>query len=390
MDKMLNIAHCVESYFPVTAGMSEVVRQLSERMVAAGHRVTVFTSHCAQRKESIIKGVHIRSYHVNSAADSGNSDDAAAYIGDVTHGNFDVVVLFGAQQWSADVLLPCLSEINAKKIFVPTGFSGLYLESYRSYFEQMPAWMRQMDLNIFHSSTYRDAKFAEEHGITSTAVIPNGAAEEEFDKPSSLHIRKQLGLPDDVRLILHVGSYTGMKGQSEAVAMFSKAKLKNAVLLMCGSKNLIIRKQIYKYPRLWPMWWRLFTNRIIMTQLDRASTVAAFQQADLFLFPSHIECSPIVLFEAMASGLPFLSSDVGNAAEIASWCPGSEIIPSESVVNGRTFPDVHKGAAMLSRMMQDPEALKKRMQQARALWKSDFSWSKIAQRYLEAYQKVCS
>jgi L-malate glycosyltransferase len=387
MDKMLNIAHCVESYYPVTAGMSEVVRQLSERMVAAGHHVTVFTSYSELRKEATINGVHIRSYNMDGAA--GSTESAATYILDVTAGKFDVVVLFGAQQWSADVLLPRLSEIKAKKIFVPTGFSGLYLESYRSYFEQMPGWMKQMDLSIFHSSTYRDAKFALQHGITATAVIPNGASEEEFDKPSPLNIRKQLGLPDDIRLILHVGSYTGMKGHAEAVAMFSKAGLKNAVLLMCGSKNLIIRKQIYKYPRLWPMWWRLLTNRIIMTQLDRASTVAAFQQADLFLFPSHIECSPIVLFEAMAAGLPFLSSDVGNAAEIATWCPGSEIIPSQRVEKGRTFPDVHKGAAMLSRMMQDPDALKKRMQHARALWKSDFTWSKIAQRYMEEYQKVC-
>ena len=133
------------------------------------------------------------------------------------------------------------------------------------------------------------------------------------------------------------------------------------------------------------MWWRMQTHRIMMTELDRASTVAAFCQSDLFLFPSHIECSPIVLFECMAAGLPFLSSDVGNAAEIASWCPGSEISPSARVEQGRTFPDVKAGAQMLRRMMHDIGRHRKEMEQAKKSWQQEFTWSHLAHRYLEEY-----
>ena len=62
--------------------------------------------------------------------------------------------------------------------------------------------------------------------------------------------------------------------------------------------------------------------------MDRVLTVNAFKQANLFLFPSLIECSPIVLFEAMASSTPFLVSDVGNSKEIVKWTGGGELLPT--------------------------------------------------------------
>ena len=40
----MKILHTVESYLPARHGMSEVVRQVSERLVAKGHEVTVATS----------------------------------------------------------------------------------------------------------------------------------------------------------------------------------------------------------------------------------------------------------------------------------------------------------------------------------------------------------
>jgi glycosyltransferase involved in cell wall biosynthesis len=59
-------------------------------------------------------------------------------------------------------------------------------------------------------------------------------------------------------------------------------------------------------------------RRLVMLQgLPREEIVAAFLDADLFLLTSAFEVAPLVLVEAMAAGVPFVSYDVGNARALA-------------------------------------------------------------------------
>jgi len=44
--------------------------------------------------------------------------------------------------------------------------------------------------------------------------------------------------------------------------------------------------------------------------------VSTFRNADIFVFPSHIENMPIVILEAMAAGLPIVSTNVGEIPDI--------------------------------------------------------------------------
>ena len=54
-------------------------------------------------------------------------------------------------------------------------------------------------------------------------------------------------------------------------------------------------------------------KRFLMTDMSRADIISAFFSSNLFVFASHVEYSPLVLFESVAAGLPFLSVPVGNA-----------------------------------------------------------------------------
>jgi len=73
-------------------------------------------------------------------------------------------------------------------------------------------------------------------------------------------------------------------------------------------------------------------KRIMVKHLTRIETIAAYREADLFLFPSNIEGgASIVLFESMAASLPFLATDVGSAKEIVSY-GGGVLLPTEKDV----------------------------------------------------------
>ena len=53
-----------------------------------------------------------------------------------------------------------------------------------------------------------------------------------------------------------------------------------------------------------------------MENLTRDEIIDIYKKSDYFIFTSRVECSPIVIFEALASGLPFFSLNVGNIEEI--------------------------------------------------------------------------
>ena len=98
MDRPLKIVHCVEGYPPSQGGMAEVVRQLSERMAAQGHHVTVFTSAHAERPDGVLNGVHVRGFAVTGNMVRGMHGAVDAYREAVMRSQADVVVLFAAQQ----------------------------------------------------------------------------------------------------------------------------------------------------------------------------------------------------------------------------------------------------------------------------------------------------
>jgi glycosyltransferase involved in cell wall biosynthesis len=387
----MKILHTVEFYHPSVGGMQEVVKQLSERLVKLGHDVTVATTKLPARMEQSVNGVKIVEFAVSGNLVRGLAGDVESYRNFLLRSDFDVITNFAAQQWATDVMITMLDRIRAKKVFVPTGFSGLYDNKYRGYFEQMSAWMKQYDMNVFLSDDYRDINFARDHGVEKRMLIPNGASEDEFLPEADMDIRSRLGIPEDHFLVLLAGSHTGLKGHREAFRIFGKARIKNATMLMvandfghgCG-RECAVREFVFKT---WPG-HRSDGKRVIVTGLTRSETVAAYKAADLFLFPSNIECSPLVLFESMASRTPFLTTDVGNAAEIVKWSGDGMVLPtcakrggySEAVASGsaRILEELYHNLAMRTSMME----------RGFHAWQERFTWGKIAGEYEALYRSL--
>lgn len=392
MEKALKIAHCVECYFPAKGGMPEVVRQLSERMAANGHDVTVFTSHHPDRTSDAIKGVRIKSYAVIGNEVNGIVGDTSGYINDLRSGEFDVIVCFAAQQWSYDAIADELPNIPGKKVFVPTGFSHFFNPGYVEYFEQLKRRIKYFDANVFLSNDYADINFARANNAHGICIIPNGAAEEEFERDVTNSIREKLNISQDAQLVLHVGSYTGIKGHREAIELFIRAKTDNAVLLLVGEKNKILNKYFHSHPSYFKLNLLriLKRKRILFEELSREETVAAFKSANLFLFPSNVECSPIVLFESMAAGIPFLASAAGNTAEIIEWSNGGWLLPCARRTNGWVDVKLDEAVPVLEQILQDKIALREAGKNGHAAWKLRFTWSLITREYLKLYQSLLS
>ena len=423
----MRILFCCEFYAPSIGGVQEVMRQVAERLVQSGHQVTVATSKLSGRHFESLNGVQIKEFAVSGNLVRGIFGDEESYRNYVVDGDFDVVMIKAAQQWTFDALWPVLESIKIPKVFIPCGFSGLYEPSYAEYFRGMPEVLSKFNHLIFYASHYRDIDFAREHKQNHFSIIPNGASEIEFGVAIDSTFRARHVIEQNSFVFMTVGSFTGLKGHLELVKAFSLLDLPegaHATLILNGNEcqtthatGIRLLRQFYgiakaygwKYSLkhglkrgLWKIGIKVgksntpqelaikinlrFKNkRVITSDFPRAELVQAYMVADLFVFASNVEYSPLVLFEAAAAGTPFLTVNVGNSEEISAWTGAGIMCPSYKDEKGYTRVE----EAVLAHCMEDAMLDKVRLAElgaaGRRNWEQKFTWEKITRQYEQIF-----
>lgn len=410
----MRILLCCESYVPGGGGVARVNKEIAERLVCRGHDVTVATTKIKERNEKIVQGVKIHDFEVSGNTVRGIRGEVNRYQDFVISGKFDAILIYAAQQWTFDALWPVLPKISARKLHVPCGYSGFYDPSYKNYFRQMPDILRQFDHLIYNANNYRDINFAKEQGITKYSIIPNGASENEFDSCPLPDFRRKWGIAEDEFVFLTVGSPPSLKGHRDVAFAYEQLQLPfPSVLILDGRYSLLENPLRQEYPiRIKRLLIRMAKRmlgkivfpekgfgkalesinkqtgkRLLMTDMPRAEIVSAFFASNLFVFASHVEYSPLVLFESIAAGLPFLSVPAGNAEEIAQWTKGGEICQADKNRTGHTLVSPQVLAEKMFRLATDKEKLRQLGQQGRESWRNQFTWDRIVTQYEDVIQR---
>jgi glycosyltransferase involved in cell wall biosynthesis len=408
----MKLLFCCESYWPQRGGVQEVMRQIAERLAAAGHDVAVATSRNSARKADSNNGVRIHEFRVGGNLVTGIHGEAERYRRFLIDFDGDAILIKAAQQWSFDALWPTLDDIKARKVFVPCGFSSFYEPSFQDYFKKLPNILRKFDHLIFYAERYRDIDFAKANGITAFSIIPNGASEVEFSREPDESLRRKLGIPDDDFLFLSVGSPVNAKGLREVAEAFAQMDTdrRNATVILNGSwpkrsylpplRLRTLRRGIdFLFREGWrSVWGRLFppteptfkltrpeassgTKRVIRIDMPRSDVIEAFLEADLFVFASKVEYSPLVLFEAAAAGTPFVTVPAGNASEIVRWTGGGWLCPANVDDRGYIKASPSALAVEMEKAMRSPELLQQLAHAGRKAWRERFTWAEIARSY---------
>jgi len=390
----LRILHTVEFYAPSVGGAQEVVRQVSERLAARGHDVTVATTKVPERVRRELNGVHIEEFAVSGNAARGIRGEVDRYLRFVRDGGFDVVMSYAAQQWATDALLPIAGELDAATVLAPCGFSALNDPAYTEFFRTLPRHMQAWDRLVFHSTTYQDVRFAREHGLENIEVISNGADEREFSVGDDeraerrRRFRAAHGIADDEPLLLTVGSHTGAKGHSVVLATLGRLRTARARLALIG--NTVLGTGCLPGCRRRALAAKVRSGgrrTALLLDPPRDGVVDAYFAADLFVFASQVECSPLVLFEAAAAGLPFVTVPVGNAAEIADWTHAGVVVDAprrNGLVRGRSA----ELAVAIDELLADQARRATMGDAGRRAWRERFSWERVVDRYEAMYRDL--
>jgi glycosyltransferase involved in cell wall biosynthesis len=457
----MRLLFCCEFYHPSRGGVQEVMRQIAERMVLAGHEVTVATTELAERDFAELNGVRIVGFKVIGNLAHGLRGEVKRYREFVRWFDADAILIKAAQQWTFDALWPVIDEIRALKAFIPCGFSGLYEPAFSEYFKALPDVLRKFDHLIFYAEKYRDIDFARAHSLTRFTVLPNGASELEFSMSPDPAFRARLGISNESFVFLTVGSPISMKGHAQVAEAFARLDTNGrpATLILNGNwqrpstawhissstrqirrvgkvltlrarhlifllgysgrvlrdegwsgfamrvRRTLIRRRIEKTsqsadksltdPRApvtgqrgavsideWIQKAKAQSGKqVLCTNMPRSELIDAFMIADLFVFASVVEYSPLVLFEAAAAGTAFLSTPVGNAEEIAHWTGGGIICPAKRDERGYTRVDPTVLMDEMQRCMRNPNLLARLGAKGKDAWRREFTWAALAPRY---------
>ena len=427
---VMKVLFCCEFYAPSVGGVQEVIRQLAERLVEKGHQVTVATSKLPNRNFTSLNGVSIKEFLVSGNLVRGIFGDEDKYRQYIIGSDFEVLMIKAAQQWTFDALWPVLEQIKIPKVFIPCGFSALMEPAYATYYSKMPDVLRKFDHLIFYASDYRDINFTKQHGISNFSIIPNGASEKEFNVNKDATFRSRNSISEDAFVFLTVGSLTGLKGHLELAHAFDKLALKldvKAVLVLNGNDCTRLDTNLLSFLRSYISLLRSYGiyytarhalkrllqkmgvrvgrlegihniamtinknekhKKVLVTNFSRSELIQAYMTSDMFVFASNIEYSPLVLFESAAAGIPFLSVNVGNSIEIASWTQSGEICPSERDERGYTRVSADVLAQKMAEMMSNELRLKELGNRGKHNWSERYTWQKIAIQYEQIFENL--
>jgi|WetSurMetagenome_2_1015567.scaffolds.fasta_scaffold100182_2 L-malate glycosyltransferase len=407
----MRILLCCESYFPAGGGVARVNQEIAERLAKRGHDVIVATKTVPQRTNPELNGVKIVQFASSGNRVRGMSGETERYKQFVISGGFDAIFIYAAQQWAFDALWEILPDIKARKVHVPCGYSSLYDPSFAEYYRQMPHILREFDHLIYNASDYRDIAFAKQCGLRKFSIIANGASETEFESCPVPDFRRKWGIEDNEFIFLTVGSPPSLKGHREVAIAYEQLRLPfPSILILDGkydpladplkhslsiqARRLLVKaaKKVLKRPVFPSRGFsaaiqsiaRQADKRFIFSDMPRSHLISAMFSADLFVFASHVEYSPLVLFESVAAGLPFLSVPVGNSEEIVQWTQGGEICPAEKNEAGYTMVSPSVLADEMTRLAKDRERLTQLGQQGKNNWEEHYTWKEIVRQYEDA------
>lgn len=378
------------TYPPNADGVAEASAVLARGLAARGHLVTVATAHHPERKSNALgANPQVEQFNISNS-DTRPVEEWQRYQQFVRNVDCDVMVFECWDSWTTRLIRPFLSGINAKKVLVSHGYAAHLWTPYRKFAWGLGSWLkripevlalpfvlRKYDHVVFLSQRaawdrFLDHWVAKKTGFQHCSVIPNGAFTKEF-ADSSLSFRESFGIGSGP-LLLYVANYCDRKNQLMALRAFRHARLENATLVFIGSEfneysvalqNLDNQlKTEFKPGRV-----------VLLEKVSRELTCAAYRDADLFVLSAKAETQPIVLFEAMASKTPWLSTDVGCVAEL----PGGIVARSEGELNRE-----------MKALLDSPE---RRNQLSREGWTASqqtYDWERVVATYESLLQSFAN
>jgi glycosyltransferase involved in cell wall biosynthesis len=370
---------------PEQNGVANVAYAHAKELSNRGYSVTVATKANSQRdNSSISENIKVIEFEVEGSyllhrRYRGTIKEYQNFIAEFPA---DIIMCHCWQIWTTDLAVPMFHKNPAKKILISHGVSVNSIIPghpssiiswllWRPYVKKMPGILKKFDhvtflSNYLDKDRFYDLWLMNKHKLTHYSIIPNGVNIQKFDR--ELPNFRQIYDIETNKLILCVSNFSSLKNQKFILATFLQSELKNTTLVFIGSEinayasklNKMYMRQRTEYPTL---------KVIFLEKISEQEICAAYKAASLFLFASKTEVQPLVILDAMAAGVPFISTNVGCISNM----------PGGLVANSKT-----EMLKYIKHYLNNIEECYRLRDRGINACKTEFRWNKV----IDSYEKV--
>jgi 1,2-diacylglycerol 3-alpha-glucosyltransferase len=208
-------------------------------------------------------------------------------------------------------------------------------------------------------------------------VIPTGLDLSRFDGGNGAAFRQQFGISAERPVMLFVGRVAHEKNIGFILDVLGEVRkvVPNALLVLAGEGPALpaLRRRVEAEG--------LSSSVLFVGYLDRRNGLRdCYRAADVFVFASRTETQGLVLLEALALGVPVVSTAVLGTKEVLHGARGAIVVEENRAAFARAVVDV----------LTRPELRRSLASEARAHVAEHWSSAVMARRLLTLYERLAS
>ncbi len=361
----MRIIQVVPNFPPSIGGVQNCAKELSYGLAKKGHDVIVMTSDCRSGENKLIGGDNIKINYLKTIWVAHTPIIPSLFVRLLVIPKNSIIHLHISKAFIPEIVyliskirnIPYVAHFHLD--VGPSGIFGFLLPFYKNIF--LKRILRSAAKVIVLNSNYIKV-IKEKYGIQKNVfVIPNGVSDRFF------WLRKKRNLSKPVNL-LYIGRLSVQKAIDRLIRALPLLKNK-AVLHIVGEGELEteLRKLVLTLK---------LKNVIIEGPKKGEALLEFYRRADIFVLASRQEGLPLVLLEAMASGIPVIASDVvGN----------HEYVGAAGILVSPQTPE--KFAGEIDRLI-DNKSLYEKLAQEGIKKSQKLNWPKIIHKFEKVYSQV--
>lgn len=319
------------TYYPDINGIQFVTQFLAEKLAEKNHEITVLVKSNEPTGNELYHGVKIeRISDKRKSILYNNMFEFQKRIQDFSVKG-DLVIFVGFQSITSNWAFPNLTNMQCKvliymhgmhcfrwkkvnfissKEFVKKCVKDIYWGIY--YYKSRNAIKKFDGVIHLHKKDYSYQYFTK-HKLSENYALYNFAENMFFEQKNNYK--------SNIKNYIYISNYHEGKNQLMLLKAFYLLKDSNIRLTCIGSvKNSYLNKLVNEEKKLAALYGKKEVD--LLYQVPRNKLPDYLKRAYVFVMPSLREAFPITIIEAMAAGVPFISTDVG----INRYLPGGKIV----------------------------------------------------------------